>query len=91
MLIFSVMLITAIIMSSITAIIENWSQKQNAVSRDALRYKSFKDWLWLVIAGIIAEFSYSFYKIAAQIDGLINFVKGKSDWKKFERKGMIQQ
>ena len=91
MLIISVMLITAIIMSSITAIIENWSQKQNAVSRDALRYKSFKDWLWLVIAGIIAEFSYSFYKIAAQIDGLINFVKGKSDWKKFERKGMIQQ
>jgi cellulose synthase/poly-beta-1,6-N-acetylglucosamine synthase-like glycosyltransferase len=91
MLIFSVMLVTAIIMSTITAIIENWSQKQNAVNRDALRYKSFKDWLWLIVAGIIAEFTYSFYKIAAQIEGLMNFLKGKSDWNKFERKGMTQQ
>lgn len=90
MLIISVMLITAIIMSSITAIIENWSQKQNSVNRDALRYKSFKDWLWLIVAGIIGEFTYSFYKITAQITGLINFLKGKSDWNKFERKGLKQ-
>ena len=90
LLILGVMLVTAIIMSSITAIIENWSQKQNSVNRDALRYKSFKDWLWLVVAGIIAEFSYSFYKIAAQITGLVNFLKGKSDWNKFERKGLKQ-
>ena len=77
-------------MSSITAIIENWSQKQNAASRDALRYKSFKDWLWLVAAGILAEFTYSFYKIAAQIDGLINFLKRKNEWNKFARKGLKQ-
>lgn len=91
LLIVSVMLITAIIMSSITAIIENWSQKQNAVSRDALRYKSFKDWLWLVTAGILAEFTYSFYKIAAQMDGLINFLKRKNEWNKFARKGLKQK
>lgn len=91
LLITSVMLVTAIIMSSITAIIENWSQQQNTVNRDALRYKSFKDWLWLIVAGIIAEFSYSFYKIAAQINGLINFLKRKSDWNKFERKGVRQK
>ncbi|MEN8223857.1 MAG: glycosyltransferase [Bacteroidota bacterium] len=90
MLIIGVMLVTAIIMSSITAIIENWSQKQNSVNRDALRYKSFKDWLWLIVAGIIAEFTYSFFKIAAQISGLIDFIKGKSDWKKFERRGLKQ-
>ena len=51
---------------------------------------AFKDCLWLVVAGIIAEFSYSFYKIAAQITGLVNFLKGKSDWNKFERKGLKQ-
>jgi cellulose synthase/poly-beta-1,6-N-acetylglucosamine synthase-like glycosyltransferase len=90
LLIISVMLITAIIMSSITAIIENWSQQQNAVSRDALRYKSFKDWLWLVVAGVLAEFTYSFYKIAAQIDGLIKFLKRKNEWNKFARKGLKQ-
>jgi cellulose synthase/poly-beta-1,6-N-acetylglucosamine synthase-like glycosyltransferase len=84
----SVMLTTAIILSSITAIIENWSQKQHAVNRDALRYKSYFDWVWLIGAGILAEFSYSFYKIAAQIDGMINFFRGKNNWNKFARKGV---
>jgi cellulose synthase/poly-beta-1,6-N-acetylglucosamine synthase-like glycosyltransferase len=88
LLLISVMLTTAIILSSITAIIENWSQKQNAVNRDALRYKSYLDWVWLITAGILAEFSYSFYKIAAQIAGIINFYRGKNNWNKFARKGI---
>jgi cellulose synthase/poly-beta-1,6-N-acetylglucosamine synthase-like glycosyltransferase len=87
---FSVLLITAIILSSITAIIENWSQHQHAVSREALRYKNFADWMRLMVAGILAEFSYSFYKIFAQIDGLSNFIRGKSNWNKFARKGVKQ-
>jgi len=82
------MLISGIILSSITAIIENWSQKQNDVNRSALRYKSFIDWIWLIIAGIIGEFSYSFYKIGAQIAGIIYFLKRKSNWNKFERTGI---
>lgn len=86
--IFSVLLITAVILSSITAIIENWSQHQHAVNRDTLRYKSFLDWLWLMVAGILAEFSYSFYKIAAQTNGLINFIRRKNNWNKFARKGI---
>jgi len=90
LLILSVMLITAIIMSSITAIIEYWSLKQKAASRDALRYKNFADWLRLISAGILAEFSYSFYKIAAQTSGIINFLKKKNKWNKFERKGVKQ-
>lgn len=90
LLILSVMLTTAIIMSSITAIIEYWSQKQKAANRDVLRYKSFINWLWLITAGILAEFSYSFYKIAAQTSGIINFLKRKNEWNKFERKGVKQ-
>jgi hypothetical protein len=90
LMIFSVLLITAIILSSITAIIENWSQHQHAVTREALRYKSFKDWLWLMVAGILAEFSYSFYKIAAQVNGLIDFMMKKNNWNKFARKGVQQ-
>jgi len=90
LMIFSVLLITAVILSSITAILENWSQHQHAVNRDALRYKTFLDWLWLMVAGILAEFTYSFYKIIAQIDGLINFLRGKSQWNKFARKGVKQ-
>ncbi len=88
LMIFSVLLVTAVILSSITAIIENWSQHQHAASRDALRYKTFNDWLWLMFAGILAEFSYSFYKIAAQTNGLISFVRRKNNWNKFARKGL---
>ena len=68
--------------------IENWSNQQHAVNRDALRYKSFHDWLWLLTAGIIAEFYYSFYKVIAQTNGLINFLKKKNNWNKFSRKGL---
>jgi cellulose synthase/poly-beta-1,6-N-acetylglucosamine synthase-like glycosyltransferase len=88
LMLFSVLLITAIILSSITAIVENWSQRQHAVSREALRYKNHIDWLWLMMAGILAEFSYSFYKIAAQTNGLISFIRGKNNWNKFARKGV---
>ena len=42
----SIMLTTAIIMSSITLVIERWSQKNIWANREALRYKSFGDWLW---------------------------------------------
>jgi cellulose synthase/poly-beta-1,6-N-acetylglucosamine synthase-like glycosyltransferase len=88
LMIFSVLLVTAVILSSITAILENWSQHQHAVNRDALRYKTFLDWLWLMVAGILAEFSYSFYKIAAQVNGMMNFLRGKNQWNKFARKGV---
>jgi cellulose synthase/poly-beta-1,6-N-acetylglucosamine synthase-like glycosyltransferase len=88
LMIFSVLLITAFILSTMTAIIENWSQHQHAVNRDALRYKSFFDWLWLMVAGILAEFTYSLYKIAAQTNGLYNFLRRKNQWNKFARKGI---
>jgi|AntRauTorckE6833_2_1112554.scaffolds.fasta_scaffold03420_5 cellulose synthase/poly-beta-1,6-N-acetylglucosamine synthase-like glycosyltransferase len=81
-------LLTAIITTSITAIIEFWSRNQPHTNRDALRYKGFKDWMILIFAGIAGEFSYSFYKLIAQLKGFINFFGKKSDWKKFERKGV---
>jgi cellulose synthase/poly-beta-1,6-N-acetylglucosamine synthase-like glycosyltransferase len=88
LLLLSVMLTTAIIMSSIMALIEYWSKRNYSANRDALRYKTFGDWIWLILLGIFAEFSYSFFKIVAQIVGIINFIKKKHDWKKFDRKGV---
>ncbi|MCK9204895.1 MAG: glycosyltransferase [Bacteroidales bacterium] len=84
----SVMLITAIILSAITAIIESWSQHKHAVTRDALRYKGFMDWIRLIMAGILAEFSYSFFKVVAQTDGMIKFLRKRNEWNKFSRKGV---
>lgn len=84
----SIILLTAIITSGITAIVEYWSLSQSITNRDALRYKNFKDWLVLISAGILGEFTYAFYKMLAQLKGFANFFRKKSDWKKFERKGI---
>jgi len=83
-----ILLTTAIIMSSITLMLEYWSEKHTETTRNALRYKNFKDWLWLLTTGIISEFTYSFFKIAAQLDGLKNYLRKEHDWKKFDRKGI---
>lgn len=83
-----IILLTAVITSGITAIIEYWSHGQSETNRNALRYNSFADWSKLIAAGIVGEFTYSFYKMTAQIKGLMNFWGNKSEWKKFERKGI---
>lgn len=81
-------LITTLIMSSITVIIENWSMHQSAINRDALRYKNFRDWSVLLASGIIGNFSYAFYRMFAQIHGIINYFRKRQEWNKFERKGI---
>ncbi|MFO8130052.1 MAG: glycosyltransferase family 2 protein [Bacteroidales bacterium] len=83
-----IILLTAIITSGITAIIEYWSYGQPETNRNALRYHSFADWSKLIAIGIVGEFTYSFYKMIAQVKGIFNFWGHKSEWKKFERKGM---
>lgn len=81
-------LITAIITSMITVIIERWSENQALRNRDALRYKTFSDWIKLLLSSLIGDFSYSFFKIFSQFKGLIDFVREKSEWNKFERRGL---
>lgn len=81
-------LTAALIMSVVTVFIENWSEKQSAENRSALRYKSFADWLRLIFFSIVADFSFAFFRIAAQTKGLIDFTRRKSEWNKFERKGL---
>lgn len=88
LLIFSITLTTAIIMSSMTVVIENWSQKHFVANRDALRYKGFGNWLWLLFVGIISDFSYAFFRMYSQFVGMIKFLQKKSEWNKFERKGV---
>ena len=53
-----------------------------------MRYKSAGDWIKLIISSIIGDFSYSFFKIFAQLKGTLDFIRKKSDWNKFERRGI---
>lgn len=84
-------LITTIVMSTITVLIENWSSHQSATNRDALRYKNLGEWTVLLLSGILANFSYSFYRMFAQLHGLVNFFRKKQEWNKFERKGVVYE
>ncbi|MFO7874330.1 MAG: glycosyltransferase [Bacteroidales bacterium] len=88
LLIIVIMLLTAIISGGITAIVEFWSSGQSKTNRDTLRYKNSKEWSMLILAGIVGEFTYSFFKFAAQLKGMFNFVRKKSAWKRFDRKGI---
>jgi cellulose synthase/poly-beta-1,6-N-acetylglucosamine synthase-like glycosyltransferase len=88
LLLISILLTTAIITSTITVFIENWSERQAASNRDALRYKTFSDWLWILSLAIIGDFSFAFFRTYAQFMGLVNFVRRKSEWNKFERRGI---
>lgn len=81
-------LTTAFITSFITVVIERWSQKQSMRNLHALRYKTFSDWFILLLAGIVGDFSYSFFKIYSQFKGLWDFARERSEWNKFERKGI---
>lgn len=91
LLLLGIMVLSAIIMSSITAIVEYWSMNQSQTNREALRYKTFTDWCKLIFAGIIGEIYYAFFKIFAQVAGFMDFFKRESNWKKFERKGLQEQ
>ncbi len=79
---------TALITSIITVFIERWSEMQATGNRDALRYKTFGDWIKLIVLSILGDFSYSFFKISAQLKGTIDFFLKKSEWNKFERRGL---
>lgn len=81
-------LTTALITSFITVFIERWSEEQATRNREALRYKTFGDWIKLLFTNIIGDFSYSFLKIYFQLKGLIDFSREKSEWNKFERRGI---
>ena len=84
----SVLLITTIIMSVITVILESKSKITSSVNRKTLRYNSFKDWIWLLFTSILGSFSYEFFKMAAQFKGMLNILQHKNEWNKFERKGI---
>lgn len=81
-------LTAAVITSVVTVFVENWSEKHSSGNRQALRYKSFGDWLKLIFFSILSDFSFAFFRITAQIKGLSDFVARKSEWNKFERKGL---
>jgi len=81
-------LIATFIMSTITVIIEKWSMKQSVTNREALRYKGFGDWLVLLGSGVVGNFSYSFYRMFAQLNGLIDYFRKRQEWNRFERKGV---
>ena len=88
------LLFTTIISTLITSlgsvIIEQWSVKKQLPSRDALRYKTSSDWIKLVIVSVLGDFSYVPFRIWAQLEGIKDFINKKNEWYKFDRTGFNQ-
>lgn len=84
----SVTILAAFITSSVTAVIERWSVIHSGANREALRYKTLGDWLILIGAGILSDFSFAFLRMWAQLKGLVDFARSRSEWNKFERRGL---
>ena len=80
-------IISTLITSLGSVLIEQWSLKKQLSSRDALRYKSTGDWLRLILLSVLGDFIYVPFRIWAQIEGLIDFINKKNEWYKFDRKG----
>ncbi len=80
-------LASAIITSLATVYIEQWSIKHGLSSYDALRYKTGKDWISLLIMSVAGDFIYAPFRIFAQLSGLKDFIYKKNEWYKFARKG----
>ena len=89
LLMFLLITITAALLTSfLTVYIEQWSQKKAKRNREALRYKTLLDWIKLLTASIVGDFIYSTVKMIAQLRGLVDFLRKKNEWNKFERKGV---
>ncbi|HNZ42507.1 MAG TPA: glycosyltransferase family 2 protein [Bacteroidales bacterium] len=88
LLLISVLLITTIIMSVITVVLETKSKNHLSIDRKTLRYNTFGDWLLLLVTSIIGSVSYEFFKMFAQLKGIAYIMQKKSNWNKFERKGI---
>ncbi len=88
LLLISVLLITTIIMSVITVILEAQSKSGMAINRQTLRYNTLWDWLLLLFSSIAGSLSYEFFKMFAQLKGTINLLLRKNEWNKFARKGI---
>ncbi|HOY31016.1 MAG TPA: glycosyltransferase family 2 protein [Bacteroidales bacterium] len=88
LLLVSVLLITTIIMSIISVVLESKSRNSHTIDRKTLRYNTFGDWLLLLVTSIIGSVSYEFFKMFAQLKGITYILQRKSNWNKFDRKGI---
>lgn len=88
LLLISGLLITTIILSVVTVMLEIQHKKNLTGNQQTLRYKTIFDWLWLLIVSILGSFTYEFIKLFAQLKGMLNIWQHKDEWNKFERRGI---
>ena len=61
---------------------EKWISKENI---EALRYRNFASWLKLVTYSFVLEPAFGLLRLAGQLWGIYDFLRGSKDWYKYER------
>ncbi len=83
-----VVVLNGLYTSLVTTLVE---VKFKNISRDnieAMRFKTLGDWLKLIILSFFLEPAFGVIRAFAQLWGILDLLKGKSSWYKFEREGI---
>ena len=76
-----------VITALVTTAVERRFARSSAVNVEAMRYRSFGDWLRLVAYSMASGPVYGPLRTAFQLWGIWDWVRGQKSWYKFERSG----
>ena len=76
-----------VITALVTTAVERRFARSSAVNVEAMRYRSFRDWLRLVGYSMVSAPVYGPLRSAFQLWGIWDWVRGRRSWYKFERSG----
>ena len=80
-------LVGGVITALVTTAVERRFARSSAVNVEAMRYRSFGDWLRLVGYSMVSGPAYGPLRSAFQLWGIWDWLRGQRSWYKFERSG----
>ncbi len=76
-----------VVTALVTTAVERRFARSSAVNVEAMRYRSFGDWLRLVAFSMVSGPVYGPLRTAFQVWGAWDWLRGQQSWYKFERSG----
>ena len=84
----SVVLIGMLGLGIATVTVESWSRKNSPTHLRALRYRTGREWLKLLVTALYSELAFGFVRNFWQLAGIRDFLKGIKNWGKSSRIGL---
>ena len=78
-------IVSALYTALLTTLVEYKFKKISKENIEALRYRNFASWLKLVTYSFVLEPAFGLLRLAGQLWGIYDFLRGSKDWYKYER------